>query len=315
MHRTPMRKSFGRLKIWPFRKKAPEPSELAQGNQDRRRKLLGKYSEVWIDHDPEIVVRITKEYIVHIDKNGSLDWETSEQYDLESKDSKGFSKTHDNGVKNEAAILETYPCAGLRRDVRDHYRKLIGEGLVCGLEMDYASAKNMFEAANKYIQARSEECSRRWYLTSSIVGTIPFLIAVSIIWPNREWLQSWVGSTVTWLLISACAGALGALFSVIARSGNLKFDCAAGRALHYLEGVSRILAGSISGALISLAISSQIILAGIVQEGNFHTVMILGSLISGAAERLATSIITTFENTHTTIKHEHSQERIETNEA
>jgi hypothetical protein len=85
---------------------------------------------------------------------------------------------------------------------------------------------------------------------------------------------------------------------VIWRSGQLKFDCSAGKALHYLEGASRIWAGALSGVVVALAVKSQLVLAPLTRGGNAMTVLMLAAFAAGAGERLATSIISTFESTH-----------------
>jgi hypothetical protein len=82
---------------------------------------------------------------------------------------------------------------------------------------------------------------------------------------------------------------LGASLSVILRTGNQQFDCSAGRALHYLEGASRILAGALSGTIVALAVQTEVILALLLRGGKIMAIMILAGLAAGAAERLAPS--------------------------
>jgi hypothetical protein len=94
------------------------------------------------------------------------------------------------------------------------------------------------------------------------------------------------------------AGSCGALLSVIARTGQLKFDSSAGELLHYLEGVSRIWAGALSGILIALAVKSEFILAPLMRGGHTFTVTMLAAFVAGAGERLVTSIISKFEHQH-----------------
>lgn len=105
-----------------------------------------------------------------------------------------------------------------------------------------------------------------------------------------------VGEVAFWLLLSACAGAIGALFSVITRSGHLSVDASAGKDLHKLEARSRIVAGALSGAIVSLAIMTEMILAPLSKGGRMHVVVVLGALAAGAGERLASSIISKLDS-------------------
>jgi hypothetical protein len=100
-----------------------------------------------------------------------------------------------------------------------------------------------------------------------------------------------LGDGAFWLLLSSVGGAIGALLSVIQRTGKFTFDCSAGRALHCLEATSRIWAGAISGVLAGLAVRSEVILAVLAHGGRAPAIMMLAAFAAGAGERLATSII------------------------
>ena len=41
----------------------------------------GDYKELWDHITPLVLVTATKDYIVFIDQNGDIDWESSPQYD------------------------------------------------------------------------------------------------------------------------------------------------------------------------------------------------------------------------------------------
>jgi hypothetical protein len=79
---------------------------------------------------------------------------------------------------------------------------------------------------------------------------------------------------------------------------KLKFDNSAGETLHYLEGASRIWLGALSGVIVALAVKSGFVLAPLSRNGDSITVLMLAAFVAGAGERLATSIISTFDSTH-----------------
>ena len=269
----------------------------------------GDYAALWAHHDVGELVLATKDFIVHVTKAGQLDWETTAQYDAEVKLRDGYAEAAHNAVLNEAASLEVIPCEGIGDKNWRHFKRLIGEALACSLEQDYTAAKRMLLVARQYVEARSEETSRDWYLTASSVATLPFALVGVVLWIFRDAVISVVGSSALWISLCAAAGALGALFSVIARTGKLKFDCSAGRRLHNLEGSSRIVAGAISGLLVALAVQSELIFASLSRGGRVHAVMVMAALAAGTGERLATSIISRMDATNANNR-QHSNEDV-----
>jgi hypothetical protein len=249
------------------------------------------------------LVHATKEHIVFIDTDNDLDWATTDVYEHKSP-------VKHNAIMNEAALLESTPCTGMAASVRLHFKRLIGEGMVRSFEHDYVSASSMLVAARSYIRARGEETSRLWYLSASFVATIPFLIAGGVVWPWRDAFSRTFGAAALWITLAAVAGAMGALLSVIARTGKLKFDCSSGRKLHYLEGTSRICAGALSGIIVGLSIISGLFLAPLAHGEKTHSIMMVAAFAAGAVERLATSIISTVGAGHVKIP----TERVELSE-
>jgi hypothetical protein len=95
----------------------------------------------------------------------------------------------------------------------------------------------MLAVAAQYLQARSEEISRFWYLSAAFAVTIPLLIVGAIVWIFRDTFMWLLEETGFLLVLAAVAGGSGSLLSVIMRSGKLHFDSSVGRQLHYLESV------------------------------------------------------------------------------
>lgn len=255
----------------------------------------GDYAEKWSHHNVGYLIASTENYIVYLDEEGDIDWETTPEYDADLARSPIYNLEMRNSICSDAALLEVSPCEGLSDVMQRHFKRLIGEALVCNLDFDYSGARKMIVAARQFIRARSEETSRDWYLSASFVAAAPFAIVGVLAWLARERLATVIGIDALWFLLATAAGALGALLSVITRAGRLKFDSSAGRRLHVLEGRSRIAAGAISGLLVALAVRSEIILSSLTHDHQLHTVMILAALAAGAGERLAPSIISKFD--------------------
>lgn len=252
--------------------------------------------DIWRYLESEIAYLIiaTDHHVVFIDKDLDVDWETAEgeTSQQDSTDSADF-----NGILNRVAALEATPSDELRPTMKLQFKRLLGEGVARALDEDYEGARAILDEAHTYITARSQEASRSWYLSASGIVTVPFLLVGLFSWIFRDSLRTILGATVFWLVISACAGAAGALLSVIWRTGKQQFDSSAGRHLHYLEAASRICAGAISGILVGAAVQAQLFLTALIHNGNMPMVMMLSALASGSSERLATSIMADLSNT------------------
>ena len=257
--------------------------------------LRGDYAEKWAHHSVGYLVASTRDYIVYLDQDGYIDWESTPDYDAALEGSGAYKLEMRNLVLSEAALLEVSPCEGLTEVMQRQFKRLIGESLVCSLEFDYSGAQKMLVAARQFIRARSEEISRDWYLTASFFASAPFALVGASAWLFRRQVASVIGLDGLWLLLATVAGASGALLSVISRAGRLNFDSSAGKRLHFLEGRSRIAAGAISGLLVALAVRSEIILSSLTHEHMLHAIMILAAMAAGAGERLAPSIISRFD--------------------
>lgn len=257
----------------------------------------GDYLEIWQHHDIGVLIRATKDFLVHIDKNGHIDWETTRDYDQSVKGDAGYNGAKESAILNDCAILETSPCAGLSVETVTQFKRLLGEAMVNAFDLDYTAAQRMVATARQFHQNRSQEISRKWYLVSSFEAVVPVILAASVLWVARGFWMGLIGETAFWLLLAACAGAIGALFSVITRSGHLGVDASAGEDLHGLEARSRIAAGAFSGLVVGLAIMTEMILGALTKGGRMHVVIVLGALAAGAGERLASSIISKLDST------------------
>jgi hypothetical protein len=246
--------------------------------------------EQWHEHECNIayLVIISDEFIVYLDKEIDVEWtyKFGDGESLEYVRSARFSE-----ILNRVAQAESTPREGLTESVWTPFKRLLGEGVGRALTHDHSGALAAISAANSYITARRHEVSRRWYLLGSAYVTGPFLVIAFLLWLTRDFSMRVLGVTAFWLIMSACAGSLGAMFSVIGRTGKELFDNAAGKYLHHLEAGSRIFAGAISGLLVALAVHAGLFLSAITKNGEMVSIMVIAALASGTSERFATSII------------------------
>lgn len=234
---------------------------------------------------------------MHIDTNGRLDWETTPDFDKEIA-ARSDDQSHLLGiVKGEICLAEAAPLQGYSNEIKHHFVKLLGEALVHWIEGEVETSRKMVQGALGYLRERNEETSRRWYLSAGINSASLFCIAGIMAWLYRNEVITILGRNGFMLLLAACCGAVGAMLSIIVRSGNLKFSASAGRGLHYLEASSRVSAGAISGVIVFLAIKSELLLSPFFHGQGNPMLLFLAPLAAGAGERMATSIISKFDET------------------
>jgi hypothetical protein len=239
----------------------------------------------WKKHKINHLIYRNEAIIVYLDDVLDIEWATSKKFTGHKDEIKH------NDIIDKAALLEATPHLWMEEPNRRQFRRLIGEGITRSLTGDYVNALDMLHAAKTFFLARSQETSRLWYLSASAFMASIIAIVGLITWYSRTWLQTSLGEEGVWLLIASAFGAIGALFSVITRAGSLKFDCSAGRTLHYLEGASRIWAGGLAGIIVFCAIQSDLIFSSLSRNGHPHLIMVLAAMAAGTSERLATSII------------------------
>ena len=249
-----------------------------------------KSNDPWARIHPDTLVMSTKDYIVYIAPTIELKWETTDDFDTRQRTDGKFNSAKYYSIFCDAGVLEARVREEFDLDTRKQILCLIGNTLVCSFECDYAAAENALKDARQFLRERSEELSRYWYLSASFAMAALFLALGVLIWTIRLCFEQILGTDALWLTLAAVAGAAGALLSIILRSGKLAFDPSSGQRLHYLEGASRIWAGSLSGVLIALAIKVDFIL-GALGAAHSSKMLLLVSMAGGASERLATSII------------------------
>ncbi|KEZ64329.1 hypothetical protein [Pseudomonas syringae] len=242
------------------------------------------YDEVkWGAMDVNYLVVETDGYIVFVDSSNTLDWKTSDEYDRANSHSQaGRQKT-----LSQIGILECKPNSHLPDKFSLDFKRLLGEALACALEGEFDTASGILSNAEIYLKNRSEEISREWYLTEAGKTVAAILVMGVAIWLFRDVVKSMVGTLAFQLVLTAVAGAMGALLSIIMRMGGEKLDCHVGKNIHELESRYRIIAGMLSAIFVYLAVNSGLAFSFADKGG---TGFLFVGFLSGLTERLAPSI-------------------------
>jgi hypothetical protein len=253
----------------------------------------------WPNADVEYLILDNGNFIVFIDSDIDVDWETTPAYD--EKGPKDARKHND--ILNRAAAIECIPNDHQRESIRMNFKRMIGEGVARSLDHDYDNATQILDQAEKYITERNIETARIWQLTSSTVTALAFaFIGLVPFWSFRFFfLQHW-GETALFSCLSACAGAVGANLSFIFRIGKTRITSEASKRLHILESICRILGGAICGLIVSFLIQLGILVPIFKNVNNTHLAMVTAGFIAGASERWVPSLIAKIEGSSIGVK-------------
>lgn len=230
----------------------------------------------------------TKTYIVYLDQDLYVEWGTNALY--------GDYPPEFGRVTNKMAHLEALSMTLLSGVYLKAFRRLLGESLARALgEGKVDNALAILDQAEAYMNARSRERARIWYLSSSSLVTIVVLLAVFSSWLFKNEAAGRIGRTTFEILLGAGMGSLGALLSIITRSNQISMDASAGKPVHYLEAAARVIVGMIGAGIVALAIKANIIL-GTINSLNSLTLLIVVCIIAGASERIVPNLIKHIES-------------------
>jgi hypothetical protein len=178
----------------------------------------------------------------------------------------------------------------MRRFLGEAVARMISEGSVDG-------ANYVLDRAEPYLQARRAELARIWYLyAAGAVAAVLTLVALGL-WLGKTWLidRVGIGNPAFDVLLTGCCGGIGAFMFVLGRSSTIHTEAGAGRHIHLVEGVARVIAGVTGGVVVSLAVQADI-LSGLSARLSHPLAFMLGlGLAAGASERLVPNLVGKFE--------------------
>jgi hypothetical protein len=243
----------------------------------------------WAEHlkDEYVLIKSTGDFIVWLDENRDVEWETTQAYD-EELEKKGFDF---GDVSNRVAFLQAVPTNHLSHEIKTAYRTMLGEGLCRGLEQDNESAMTILDQAEEFVTARNREQARLWYVAASGTATLSFVLLTPAVAYGLPRLLSNASDATSNVLLAGLGGATGALFSILLRVGKAPLDPSAGRPIHLMEGFGRIVVGVIGAAIVLSASRAGFILPNLTSNSG----LALLCLVAGASERLVPGLVDSVE--------------------
>lgn len=253
--------------------------------------MVQEYKSRWPNVDVTYLVISTEDYIVCLDDDLDVDWETSAEYDKNGHDDEvAFNK-----ILNNVALFESRPQHHLKNENKKSFRRMLGESVARALAHDYKSAASILDQAQDFLLDRSREKSREWYLTTCAVSTVIVCLVTSILFLFREEISLSFGIKNLDLLVSIIGGTVGAFMSITLRLGKSSVEADSGFYLHVLESISRTAAGSIGGFLSGVLIKLGIVMPAFnTQNSTLLTLFAIG-FVAGASERFIPSFISKIE--------------------
>ena len=168
------------------------------------------------------------DYVVFIDIAGDLDWICDDDHSEEHLEPKTAA------LAARALSIEAMPCKQLSQENRMAFKRLLGAAIVSAFEGSHDDAQSLMLQAQTFLKDRTEEQSRRWMLLSST----PLLLAFALL------LYWWFSEPVR---VPMLFGLFGAYVSIVRSSGSRRTDAGAGKQLHFVEAVVRLVVGMLLG--------------------------------------------------------------------
>jgi hypothetical protein len=242
-----------------------------------------------LDKKIHILISVEASYIVFLDEEFYVHWYYNSLYNSDY----GDFVEDDGDILANQADLEATSRLLLKNSHLEAHGRLLGEAIARMLDNQSQYAKQTLKKAADFLEARSVERARIWFLSATLTAAVAFLLFGLVFWKQKDVILTFLALSHTSadVFVGATMGSLGALISVLLRSNKLHVDPSAGARVHYFEGVMRVLIGALAGMLFVLAIKSNILLGTLNQSQNVFAILVVLSIVAGASEQLLPNLI------------------------
>lgn len=232
-------------------------------------------------------------FIVYLDEEYSVWWAVNESYERSLPKETG-------ALLNRVGVLEVHSGMSLRGKKLRACRRLLAEGVARVLTNgDVAKARNVLGEAEVYLETRSAERARWWYLLSAGVTAFLALGGGACLWMLRGiWIEL-LGRNVFDVALCSTLGALGALVSVNIKPRMARATSAAGISVYCIEGLARVVFGMAGACLMAMAVKANIVAGFASNAQTGLPLLAVLCTVAGASEQLVPNLIRHVEDSVT----------------
>lgn len=237
----------------------------------------------------------TSDFFIFLDEDLYVQWLTPDDFDTSPAGEivnrvsylETISTTHFSGIPSQKHELA-------------EFRRLLGECVARAFDRNLASARELLQSTEDLLRERSVQRARQWYLAAAGLAALVPLVAATSLWIGRIHCRATLGPVAFDIFFCAFLGGIGALVSTIISVRKINLNASFGPNLHYIEGVARIVTGTIGAALVVLAIKGNLLFGSFNAIADpsvrFACVCAL-ALIAGTSERIVPNFIKKVEKT------------------
>lgn len=221
------------------------------------------------------LIGASEDYIVFLDEEDNVEWSENE---MEQHDKHGILIARMTDLQELSATL-------IPKKMLLDLRHQLGTGLARSFEGDVLGAERALSAA----EDRLKERIRSLYVFGGLGGSGLAALLGIFAWVMRGCMGKTIEDLKFAIFTSACAGAIGALVSVLLKKQVPLVS--AQPSLYFFDGALRILLGALAGFVAGLAIKADILLGFIGREESY--VFVLACCLAGVAERFVPNLVET----------------------
>ena len=181
----------------------------------------------------------------------------------------------------------------LDKKTRKDFFWMLAEAWVYALDGEYSLADSYLADVQSYLESRNYEICRRWQILFSFLFTCVFGIFFTILFVNAGVLSENIKTTDSHIkeFCYIAFGSVGALFSILCKTGKTSYNCESGRFLNALEIFCRILASLISAFIVLHLFKLDLVFSAFKTKDHLNAALIIICFMSGFSERLIPSLI------------------------
>lgn len=183
------------------------------------------------------------------------------------------------------------------KSLLEEFRAMVAEAYVRNFkDGDSVNATAVLKKAEDLLDVWALESARKSYVLSCLCITLFSLLAIMILWTNRDIFKTTLGPNAFDVMVGSFLGAPGAMISVYRRIKDLPIDSKSRESTHYIDAAVRIFAAMLGALFVAMSIKANIV-GGFVNSGSTTaSLLFVICLVAGASERLVPSLISQVES-------------------